>query len=137
MPRSPLRTLRCDGVGDAGLASLGRGLSQLYDLDLAGCGDLSDAGLELAFRPELSFKFLERLVLRNCTQITNVGLGAVRCLVNLKELDMRNLNLITDEGLLPLVRVPLRKLKIFGCTQLTAMGVCRFWEGRMANYRDD
>lgn len=136
VPGSGVSTLRCDGVVNAGLALLGRGLNQLYDLDLSGCKDLSDAGLQAAFGYPHYFRILEHLALRNCSQISDAGLAYLGNLY-LKALDLTNLDKITDEGLMKLSGTALRELKVDGCTQLTAQGMCRFWVRRVEGFRDD
>lgn len=132
-----LRTLRCGGVDDVGLAAICSGLTQLRDLDVSGSVGITDNGVAQAFESEDEeldngpFPPLDRLILKDCNRITDGGLYALRCLYGLKKLDLTNLVQITDEGLMDLTEIPLTRLEIVGCSQLTAQGVGQFWEARV------
>jgi hypothetical protein len=115
---SRLQTLILDTtpVTDAGLACLAD-LKGLVSLDLAYCGQVTDAGVA-------HLTGLTRLRgLKLCdTQVTDAGLASLEGLTDLEELDL-HLTSITDAGLAHLRRLArLRELNL-GYTHLTDAGL--------------
>lgn len=133
LPKQALRTITCDGVTDAGMAEIAN-FWQLERLDLSGSGGITDAGLaeftedtdEFGEPPSCS-----QLILRDCSAITDAGLGALKFCPDLTHLDITNCGQISDAGLMELVDLPLSSLEVVRCTGLTPQGVCKFWQARL------
>ena len=82
-----------DGVTDQGLAHL-QGLTSLQDLSIWSWCSITDAGLaHLSRMPLLKFSLIGADV-----EITDAGLDSLHCFSELEELELWNLNLITEEG---------------------------------------
>jgi hypothetical protein len=110
------------GVTDAELASLDqlRDLTALQDLDLRGCGRVTDAGLaHLA-----GLTALQVLSLRGCENMTDAGLAHLAGLTALQDLDLEWCKNVTDAGLAHLQGLTgLQRLDLAWCKNVTDAGL--------------
>ena len=88
---------RCDGVTDAGLATIGEGCPELESLDLSSCNGFTDAGLATIGAGCPNLKSLD---LHSCKQITDAGLATIGAACpELESLDLNGCHMITEAGL--------------------------------------
>ncbi len=121
---SNLRELKlpsCRELSDAGLQQLARCLPHLQSLNLGWCSRIADAGL----RHLSNLQSLETLSLRGCNKITDAGLQHLTSLQQMQSLDLSSCEQITDAGLQAHVSKmqSLRSLRLCDMKNITDAGV--------------
>lgn len=86
----------------------------LANLDLSGCGLLSDGDLH-----DLLDVPVKGLNLRSCRRLSDIGLEALGGMKTLTVLNLGRCNRISAAGLRQLQKLPLRKLSLRDCRTLT------------------
>ena len=81
-------------VTTTSLRGMVRSLTSLQQLDLSGCGQITDEGVSSLS----SLTSLQQLDLSHCTQITDAGVSALTSLTSLQQLNLSNCKQITSEG---------------------------------------
>ncbi|KAK9822807.1 hypothetical protein WJX81_000986 [Elliptochloris bilobata] len=110
----------CRRVGDGALAALGGtlALAGLRSLSLAGCEDVSDAGIAAVAR----LRALTHLDLRNCCKVTDASLLALAELPCLLSLDLSGCVAATERGIGALAaRLRLSTLRLGGTSRVATV----------------
>ena len=109
----------CGDITDAGLVFVGR-LQQLEHLRLDDC-DVSDVGLEMLCQ---QLHRLASLDLTGCFRITDNGLASVAKRKTLTALNLTSCDSITDTGIASVAKLTqLEKLNLNSCSHVTDLGV--------------
>lgn len=110
-------SLRCSCITDRGLETLVTHLQSLYELELAGCNELTEAGLWACLSPRIVC-----LTLTDCINIADEAIGAVaQLLPSLYELSLQAYH-VTDAALgffSPKQSASLSILRLHSCWELT------------------
>jgi len=92
----------------------------LQSLNLRNCNQITDAGLNALRRLPL----LRSVNLRNCTKITDAGIEILSALPKIEDVDLSFMDQITDAGLGHLTKATtLRRLILNWCHLITAVGL--------------
>jgi N-acetylglutamate synthase-like GNAT family acetyltransferase len=117
-------------VGDSSLIALSHGCRQLRTLDVSHCNRITSAGLKLLAR---SCTQLEYVHLAQCQAVDDGGIVALakHCKANIRQLNLQQLSLLTDESLTALgAHCPsLTDLDVSYCELLRSTGVQAVAEG--------
>ncbi len=98
-------------------------LQQLQSLELRGCGQITDAGLQHISRLQL----LQALDLHSCDKITDAGLQHLVTLPELKRLNLDRCPKVTDAGLQHLTALHGLTLHLHNCDKITNAGLAAFF----------
>ncbi|KAJ8972988.1 hypothetical protein NQ317_019019 [Molorchus minor] len=104
-------SLRCSSITDRGLESLLDHLQALYELELAGCNEITEAGLWACLNPRIV-----SLTLTDCINVADEAVGAVaQLLPALYEFSLQAYH-VTDAALGYFSRSRAIRLMFLGCT---------------------
>ncbi|XP_066255983.1 F-box/LRR-repeat protein 16 [Euwallacea similis] len=113
--------LRCSSIGDHGLESLMDHLQALYELELAGCNEITEQGLWQCLHPRIV-----SLTLTDCINVADEAVGAVaQLLPALYEFQLQAYH-VTDQALgyfSPKQGSSLGVLRLHSCWEITNHGV--------------
>ncbi|XP_068918343.1 F-box/LRR-repeat protein 16 isoform X1 [Tenebrio molitor] len=114
-------SLRCSSITDRGLESLLDHLQALYELELAGCNEITEAGLWACLNPRIV-----SLTLSDCINVADEAVGAVaQLLPALYEFSLQAYH-VTDAALgyfSPKQSNSLNILRLHSCWEITNHGV--------------
>ncbi|KAJ8919837.1 hypothetical protein NQ315_006366 [Exocentrus adspersus] len=114
-------SLRCSSISDRGLESLLDHLQALYELELAGCNEITEAGLWACLNPRIV-----SLTLTDCINVADEAVGAVaQLLPALYEFSLQAYH-VTDAALgyfSPKQSNSLNVLRLHSCWEITNHGV--------------
>ncbi|CAH0545968.1 unnamed protein product [Brassicogethes aeneus] len=114
-------SLRCSSITDRGLESLLDHLQALYELELAGCNEITEAGLWACLNPRIV-----ALTLTDCINVADEAVGAVaQLLPALYEFSLQAYH-VTDAALgyfSPKQSNSLNVLRLHSCWEITNHGV--------------
>ncbi|XP_018570000.1 F-box/LRR-repeat protein 16 [Anoplophora glabripennis] len=114
-------SLRCSSITDRGLESLLDHLQALYELELAGCNEITEAGLWACLNPRIV-----SLTLTDCINVADEAVGAVaQLLPALYEFSLQAYH-VTDAALgyfSPKQSNSLNVLRLHSCWEITNHGV--------------
>ncbi|XP_050311740.1 F-box/LRR-repeat protein 16 isoform X2 [Anthonomus grandis grandis] len=113
--------LKCSSIGDQGLESLMDHLQALYELELAGCNEITEQGLWQCLHPRIV-----SLTLTDCINVADEAVGAVaQLLPALYEFQLQAYH-VTDQALgyfSPKQGSSLGVLRLHSCWEITNHGV--------------
>ncbi|XP_014248338.1 F-box/LRR-repeat protein 16 [Cimex lectularius] len=114
-------SLRCSSVTDRGLETLIDHLQGLYELELAGCNEITEAGLWSCLTPRIV-----SLTLSDCINVADEAIGAVaQLLPSLYEFSLQAYH-VTDAALgffSPKQSTSLNILRLHSCWEITNNGI--------------
>ncbi|KAF6216231.1 hypothetical protein GE061_000571 [Apolygus lucorum] len=114
-------SLRCSSVTDRGLETLIDHLQALYELELAGCNEITEAGLWSCLTPRIV-----SLTLSDCINVADEAIGAVaQLLPSLYEFSLQAYH-VTDAALgffSPKQSSSLNVLRLHSCWEITNHGI--------------
>nr|XP_023025506.1 F-box/LRR-repeat protein 16 [Leptinotarsa decemlineata] len=114
-------SLRCSSITDRGLETLLDHLQALYELELAGCNEITEAGLWACLNPRIV-----SLTLTDCINVADEAVGAVaQLLPALYEFSLQAYH-VTDAALTyfsPKQQYSIGVLRLHSCWEITSQGV--------------
>mmetsp|Transcript_26481 Transcript_26481/g.50012 ORF Transcript_26481/g.50012 Transcript_26481/m.50012 type:complete len:343 (-) Transcript_26481:492-1520(-) len=112
----------CKQISDVGMCSLAKGKPDLLRLNVTRCPKVKDSGLLAAIRANAN---LHGLILYANAMLTDASLAHISTLPNLVEVDLCGMQFVTDQALASLAACTrLQIVNLTWCIKMTDVGAC-------------